>query len=348
MIGKYDFKLDEDRVYLIETLKIEGYWSTKNYTLTLQNKNIPLLNHIEELLKKKGLVIPSKRILLKIKLEEEMQKEDIIIINKNKILNFHIEKSPFDNKKLKAVTSLPYKKEIKLQIIYKNNKIPIVIKDLDSEIICKSELKCFVYKDLRFPKIELLKFLDSYCGDKKHFHVEQFLLNANEKLVASAFSALVDCEGTISHYGFKRNIQIRMRNKLYLEQWHKLLKKFEVTGRLEKDKEGRGILIEGWQDFNKLIKMGFKLYHSGKKEKFEKIMNSYKTTQISRNSYKEFYIKKLLELDRSVTNQELAKILGKSKNNINYYLLKLEKDGLVTCNREAWPYLYFISTSSVR
>jgi len=121
MIAKYNLTLDEDMLYLIETLKVEGYWSTKSYTLTLQNKNIPLLNRIEEILKKRGLIVPSKRILLKIKLEDETKKEELKILNEDRELNFHMEISPFDNKKVKAVTSLPYKKEHNLKLIYKND-----------------------------------------------------------------------------------------------------------------------------------------------------------------------------------------------------------------------------------
>lgn len=348
MIAKYNLTLDEDMLYLIETLKVEGYWSTKNYTLTLQNKNIPLLNHIEEILKKRGLVIPSKRILLKIRLEDETHKEDIKILDEDKELNFHLEKSPFDYKKVKAVTSLPYKKEHNLKVICENKTYPINIKWLTDNLSYESELNCFLYGDLRFAKVELLRFLDKYCGNKKHFHVEEFLFNASAEKVASALSALIDCEGTITWYGLKRNIQIRMRNKEYLLQWQELLKKFGINCRFSKDKDGWGIVIEGWQDFDKLQKMGLKLYQSNKAKKFENIRNSFKRNQISRGSYKEFYINKLKELNRKVTIIEFAKIINKSTRNAAHYIRKLKKQNLISEDKDKWPHLYFISTSSVR
>ena len=50
----------------------------------------------------------------------EAKKEEIQLDYNNKKLNFHIEKSPFNIEKVKAVTSLPYQKEYKLFLIYKN------------------------------------------------------------------------------------------------------------------------------------------------------------------------------------------------------------------------------------
>jgi len=92
MIAQTDFDLNEDMIYLIETLKVEGYWSSKTFTLTLQNKDIPLLTHIEEIVKNLKLNF-YKRILLKIRVDDNTKKEDISLNWKNKKVNFHIEKN---------------------------------------------------------------------------------------------------------------------------------------------------------------------------------------------------------------------------------------------------------------
>ncbi len=346
MIAQYNFELNEDMIYLIETLKVESYWSKNNFTLTLQNKNIPLLNNIERIVKELGIKI-SKRILLKIRLPNNTKKEEVQLIYRNKKLNFHIEKSPFDNNKVKAVTSLSHKNH-KLILIYKNKKIPIKIKCLKNKIICENELDCWVYGDLRFPTKKLLDFLEEYCRGNKNLQIEKYLLNANKKLVISAFSALIDCEGSIDWYGLKRVIRIRMRNQGYLKQWSNLLKKHHIGNKLRKNKMDWEVNITGWEDFDRLNRMGFKLHHSKKSDKWKKIMNGFIRNQISRNSYKEFYIKKLKELNKKVTAKEFAEHLNKSKRVINHYLLKMEKQGIIKCNRNNWPYLYFISTSSVR
>lgn len=348
MIAHLGFEMNNEMIYLIETLKVESYWSLKNFTLTLQNKDIRLLNNIEKIVNSLGIKV-GKRVLLKVRLENNTQKEEIKLIWKNRELNFHIEKSPFDKNKVKAVTSLPYKKSYRLVLMYKNKKIPININCLKEKIKYESSLNCWIYKDLRFPTKKLLEFLHKYCGGNKNIRVENLLLNSKDTLlIMSAFSALVDCEGTINWYDLKREIQIRMKEKVYLLQWKKLLEKFNIGCRLEKNKDLWGIVISGWEDFDRLEKMGFKLYHSKKAEKWKRMMNGFKRNQISRDSYKDFYVKKLKELNKKVTSKEFANYLNKSKRVVNHYLLKLEKEKLLQCDRKNWPYLYFISTSSVR
>lgn len=205
------------------------------FTLTLQNKDIPFLNNIERIIKNLKFKI-NKRLLLKIRLENNTKKGNVKLICDNEKLNFHIEKSPFNNNRVKAVTSLPYKKYYVIKLIQDKKEIPIIIKVNKNEINIKSDLDCWIYGDLRFPKKEILDFLDTYCGNKKDFHLEEFLLNSNEKLVMSAFSALIDCEGSINWYGLKRVIRIRMKNKNYLQQWHELLKKYSIYSKFKKIK----------------------------------------------------------------------------------------------------------------
>lgn len=228
---------------------------------------------------------------------------------------------------------------------YKNKKIPIKIKCLRDKIICQNKLACWVYKDLRFPTKKLLTFLEKYCGTSKNLQVEGFLFNAKKDFVMSAFSALIDCEGSLDHYGLHRKIRIRMREYNYLKQWSKLLKKHNIGCKLRKNNNKEyEIAIYGWEDFNRLNKGGFRLYHSKKTKKWNEIMKSFKRNQISRDSYKKFYVDKLKEVNKKITSKEFADYLNKSKRVINHYLLKLEKEKLISCDRTHWPYLYFIFT----
>src|SRR3989338_4399891 len=77
---KYGFKLSPDFIYLIEAIKVEGYWSYKNFTLTIQNKNLPFLGRVESIVKHSGIK-PSKRILVKIKPNGDFVKEDVTLFN---------------------------------------------------------------------------------------------------------------------------------------------------------------------------------------------------------------------------------------------------------------------------
>jgi hypothetical protein len=343
MIANYDFELNKEMMYLIETLKVESYWSKKNFTITLQNKDAPFLNHIEKIVNSLGIRV-SKRILLKIRLEDNTQKEAIGLYNKNKKLNFHIEKSPFNPEKVKAVTSLPYKRKYEISLKTKNKNYPTVLTSSPNKIDIKCELDSWAYGDLRFPTRKLLEFLDFYLGGNKNIRIEKALSNSPSDMIMSAFSALVDCEGTISWYGLKRNIQIRMNSKDYLLQWKSLLEKFNIGCRFEKnDKNLWGLVICGWEDFDRLERLGFKLIHSKKAKKWEEMMKGYKRNQISRGTYREFYIKKIKEANEKVTIKELSEITGKNKRTVNYFLLKLEKENLVTRDKSKWPYLYSIS-----
>ncbi|MFA5992976.1 MAG: LAGLIDADG family homing endonuclease [Candidatus Pacearchaeota archaeon] len=347
MIAHNEININADTAYLIESLKVEGYWSTELFTLTIQNKNIPFLNHIEEILNKINIV-PAKRILLKIRLNDNSKKDEIEIKSNENNLNFHVEKSPFNPDKVKAVISIPYKKFQTLIFKYKNEEYSIKISYKKDKIECNANLECWVYGDLRFPIKRLLDFLDKNAN-KKSLEIGKYLIEKNEELIASAFSALIDCEGSINYYGLKRTIRVRMRNKQYLWQWSKLLNKIGIgcTFRKNSDKEYE-INISGWEDFSKLSKIGIKFYNSKKENEWRKMMMSFKRNQISRNSYKEFYINKLKEINREVTSQEFAEYLKKGKRVASHYLLKLEKKGLISCNKKIWPYRYFISTSSVR
>ena len=347
MIANSEIKINKDTTYLIEALKVEGYWSSENFTITIQNKNLPLLNHIENIAKNLGIKV-GKRTLLKIRLNEGAQKEDIKILSGKKELNFHIEKSPFDENKLKAVTSLSYKKNQKINLSYRNNRHSIKITYLKEGILCKSDLECWAYGDLRFPNKKLLSFLDKYANKKK-LEIGDYLSLKNPELIASAFSALIDCEGSINHYQLYRKLRVRMRAKDYLEQWANLLKQNGIGCKFRKnnDKEYE-INISGWEDFDKLSKIGVRFYNSKKEKSWKEIMNSFKRNQISRNSYKKFYVEELNKMNKKVTSKEFANYLKKSKRVVNHYLSKLKKDGLVQYDKTHWPHLYFISTSSVR
>lgn len=160
----------------------------------------------------------------------------------------------------------------------------------------------------------------------------------------SAFSSLVDCEGSVNWYGLKRIIRVRMKEKEYLLQWSKLLKKHGIYNYLRENKNEWELNLAGWEDFDRLEKKGFLLHHSKKAKKWKEIMNGFKRNQISRGSYKKFYIRKLKNMGKGVTSKEFAMKLNKSERVVSHYLLKLKREGLIKCDKSVWPYLYFIST----
>ena len=227
-----EIKLNEKTSYLLETLKVEGHYNFSNNSLSLQNKNLPFLNRIEEIISELGMNI-SRRILIKIKLPDKTKKEDVKIYESNKEIKFHLEKSPFNENKVKAVTSQPYLHKYKIKVIIKNIVNKIEIEVLKDDIVCKGDLKCWTYKDIRFPNKKIFSFIKEYNRNKNEF--SKYLLREDLKIIMSALSALIDAEGSINWYGLKRLIRIRMRNKEYLQEWSLLLKRIGIGCKFRKN-----------------------------------------------------------------------------------------------------------------
>ncbi len=339
---KYDLKLTPDLVYLIEALKVEGSWCLGNSSFCIQNKNLPFLEKIQCIVRKLGMNV-SKRILIKIKPTQDFIKEDITLLNNNMPLRFHLEKSPFDGSK-KVVTSLSYKQNYKLILKVRDKTYGFVTKVLKEEIRVRSRLEGWAYGEVRFASIEMLKFLLSYVGNKKKFRVEPFLFNADKEYVASAFSALIDSEGSIDHSGLHRGIRVRMRTEHYLYDWKTLLNKFDIYARYtitqKRNYKEYELCINGWEDFDRLKKLGLILYQSKKSKKLGDIFTSYKINQVSRNTAYNFYAKKLGEFNNPVTAKYLAQKLKKSKRNVSHYLMKLMRKDLIKVYKSPMIYLY--------
>lgn len=335
---KYGFKLNPEFIYLIEAIKVEAYWSPKNYTLSIQNKNLPFLKRIEKIVKNLG-INPSKRILLKIKPDKDFNREDITLISNSK-LSFHIEKSPFDGSK-KIVTSLPYKRKYVVKLKINSKTYSLALQEGKEEFEIKSKFKAWAYLDLRFPKIRLLNFLTEFIGNNKEVKVQPFLFNADKGHIASAFSALIDAEGSLTQYRHYRRIRIRMRNYNYLKQWKQLLEKFDIQSQLRwNDEKEAQLKIEGCEDFDKLQELGVRFYHSKKTKEFENILKSYIRRQVSRNMAHSFYIKNLKKIGKPITAREFSEKLGKSKRVTNHYLTGLMRKNLIKVDKSKVAYLY--------
>ena len=340
-----NLELNPDLIYLIEALKVEGYWSMKHREGSIQNKNLPFLKEIERILKDIGLNI-KKRILIKIRMPEKLNKKEIRVCNKNKELKFHIEKSPFSKSK-KVVFILPYEKEYNLTL----NSMPICLYEGEEEFKIKSDLESWAYLELRFWNANFIRFLENYVKDKKKLKIEDYLFKSSGKFVSKAFSALIDSEGNLVHRKLFRRISIRMRSEKYLEDWKRLLKNYNVDSRFRKSiKENYieySLDVEGLEDFEKLINMGLKLNHSKKSIKWKEMINSYKRKQISRNTAYKFYIEKLKEINKPVKAIELSEYLGKSKRVISHYLTRLMRKNMINVNKSNVAYLYSYKESSI-
>lgn len=331
-------ELNEELAYLIEALKVEGWWSTKGLQASIQNKNLPLLAKVEQILKNYKVSF-SKRVLIKIKLlDSAISKDDIKILSDYELVSFHLERSPFDGSK-KIVFFLHFQPKYEVFMILKKRKYKITINFGDEEINVRTIYPAFGYLEIRFYGAQFIRFIDSNSFGKGSHKIR---VNRNisdyPKFLASAFSAVIDCEGSLDFYHHYRRIRVRMFNQEYLHDWKRLLYKFGISANVNSE----GLVITGLEDFKKLVDLGITLFHSKKRVKFDLILNSYKREQIARGSAIDFYSKKLKDCKSPVTALDFSRITGKSKSVINHHLLRMSKLGLLNINKGNVKWVYSV------
>lgn len=334
-------RVDPDFFYLLEALRVEGYWSTKYREAAIDNKNIPLLKNIQRILNKNKINY-TKRFIIKIRLpNKRIKKKDIKIFFKNMEIGSHIEKSPFDKKK-KIVFQLPYRKKQNVLLKFKNQKIPITITEGRETLEINCKFESFGYLEVRFHNAEFIRVIEELSNGRGslNIRVNSFLTKFPPQYIMAAFSAVIDCEGTIDFYRHFRKIRIRMFNQNYLKDWQNILANLGIISRCNLEE---GLAIEGFEDFNKLKNLGLKLCHSKKKLKFYKILNSYKRKQVSRNRALDFYLNELKKIGKPLSANEFAKLTGKSKRVINHHLLRLQKKGLLKIDKAKVTWLYSVN-----
>lgn len=320
---KNDFRF----AYLLEALKVEGYWSVKNGELSIQNRDLNLLKYIESILIENGLRV-QKRFLVKMKPKNQnFTRESVFVIYGGRKIPVRIEYSPFDSSK-KLVFNLPFGPE-------KVCKVCINQHFFDLKVSCENILgsfcpeKSFVYLELRSHASNFIRYLERVSGGRgaDKIRLTSILDNASAQTIGMAFSALLDCEGTIDHYGPTRRLRIRMINEGYLNGWSRLLSKHGIGSSVTKDCDLFCLTISGLEDFENLNKIGLKLRHSTKSVKWDKIISSYIRRQVSWGKGSKFYMNKIKEIGTPVTAKNLAETSGKSKRVVNHYLTKLVRGG---------------------
>lgn len=342
MTWKYlGYNLTPELIYLIECMKVEGYWSPNHRDASIQNKNIPFLECIKQILQKHG-VEPKERVYIKIKSPlSNPSKNNIFLYYKSKPVKFHLEKSPF-SKFQKIATIGHYPRNCKLKLIFYKKEIPVFISQNKEEMTVNSKLEGHAYLELRFHNKKFIKFLDKYSAGRRssETRIEPLLFKAPRELVAAALTALIDSEGCIDYYKHTRRIRIRVSNILYLKDWRSLLAKFGIYSYIHKAGHLNSLTISGWDNFIKLQKLGLNLFHSKKKRKLEHILSTYERNQLSRNTALKFYVNEIQKIGKPVSATELSKTLGKSKRVINHYLTILDKKSLIKVDKSKVRYLY--------
>ena len=326
---------------LIEALKVEGYWRNDGFG-SICNSNKPLIDYIQRLLETLGIHI-TRSLTLKVKVDLNTEENEVEVFKNCKPVEFYIQKSPFNKTRFIVFRAHECTEKYFLKVGKHSCDLSIKVQDTRIEIDC--ELPAFVYVNLQFRSLtffSLLKdALEENGGNKSHtIRLNTFLEKSPPNVIMAALGMLVDCEGSINYYKLFRRIKIRMVNRQYLMDWLNLLNRLGIHTILYEDGTLYALCIEGAEDFRKLVSHGFKLHHSVKKTKFQKLLCSYKRFQISRNSALVFYPQELRKIGRPVSARELALTIGKSKRVVSHYLKILEDKNLVKADKTRFPYLY--------
>jgi len=326
---------------LVEALKVEGYWRNDGYG-SICNANKPLIDHVQRLLENLGIQV-TRSLALKVKVDPNTEEDEVEVFRDGKSVKFYIQKSPFNKTKFIVFRAHEPAEKYFLKVRKCSCDLSVKVQDVCIETDC--ELPTFVYINLQFRSLTFSSLLKDALGEnggnKSHtIRLNVFLEKSPPNVIMTAFSMLVDCEGSINYYKLFRRIKIRMTNRQYLMDWLKLLNRLGIHATIYKDGVLHALNIEGAEDFRKLVGHGFKLHHSVKRTKFQNMLCNYKRFQISRNSALAFYPQELRKIGRPTSAQELALIIGKSKRVVNHYLKILDDKNLVTVDKTRFPYLY--------
>lgn len=166
----------------------------------------------------------------------------------------------------------------------------------------------------------------------------------NKKLAIEYIKGIMAAEGS-PKYDVKsgsRKVHLKMKNESEIKYIGKLLNQIiGIRSSILKVRTEEGmwlITISGFYELNKLNDLDIFEIESEKKEKFRRIVKSYKRAQVKKGDVTRFYIEKLnfynKKYDKRFTAPELAKIIGRDRTRTINVLRQLEKKGLIKSKRK--------------
>jgi len=343
--AKNSFLLKRSEYYLelamlVEALKVEGWWDKKG-RISITSKTPELIKLFESLLEEQGIKT-SKLLNIRIKIPKEWnEKNKIESYENNKTKKFHFGRNGFSNE-LDRISFWSNFESSKYSLKYGDQKININTTITQNEFKI-SNSNSFVYCTLRASNKCFTTFLREILEEKTNsltIEINEYLKTTPKEIIAPVFGVVVDCEGSINQYKLNRRIRVRMQNEKYLLEWKKLLKKVGISASINKGKQITQLTITSYQKFKKLKELSFNLNHQNKKNKFKKILLTYKKKQVIRNTAKKYYLNKLKKLNKKSTAKDFADRLNKKKRVISHYLKQLEKENLINVDKSQTTYLY--------
>ena len=255
--------------------------------------------------------------------------------------------SPFNKDKVKAVFYIKDCDNESFTLIEKNRSQNFKISKEKEEFLTSDTKICFAYGEIRFHNISFIRFLDKKFN-KNNPRLDFDLLKKDSSKLAT-LAAVIDAEGYIYYKSLIRRVQIRMKDKGFIEDVKKLCHKlgvdsvtFSNTDIIKGDRKGWQIVISSGFAFQLLVQKGLLLFQSKKWKKLKNICKSYKKLGFPRNHALNYYLSFLKKQKQPMKLTEIAKALNRNKNVVSYQINRLRKIGKVNRRLVGQTHYYFI------
>ncbi len=340
---KFPIKLDKNYFIISEAIRTEGCLikgKNKNMVqgLAIPNKDIFLLNMIENLLTKLNINKKSVNRILNVVLyfDNDPEIEEIIDLNSNRKMHFH-----YNNQRLFILDSVPdYNLKNKYKVNLKNNQSYIihVYVDKNNLVTVKSNTNSTGYITLQVYNSVFAKFLhyifniDYGIGNKKTYNIDfPFRINnIPENILKSIVNTVICCEGHIRHkHRRDRAIIIKIASKEYLKKIQNILLRLGINSTIWKKTTGGLFVLRIGRRKNLVnIDKNMKLYVKYKKIKLKGIVNSYLKNRFTHYEACGNYLD-MIHKYGPIDLKKLSNLTKKNYGTLMGALRRLEKQGFL-------------------
>ncbi|MBS3151308.1 hypothetical protein J4443_02945 [Candidatus Woesearchaeota archaeon] len=352
-LNKFPLILDENWIYVSETIRVEGHLTNKK--LVLENSNTELLHKFKTSLKKIGIKEETIKegLDVKVQIPLNVETKDISLKNltfKKTIKRFHYR--ILDLKKGKKKELIFYDKDFRYDrrntylITYKDKKIKFEINiPKKDKITHKSSLEDNTYQKvnvsvrLEIHNRTLVEILSQYFeipkGIKSYdIDIPKSVKHSSKELLKKIIESGIDSESTIT----KDRVILGSKSKEYLKSFSEILNKFNITSSINSN--GEVLLIIGRRNIDKLDKKFS--FIKEKHDKIHKITENKVQEKSPRGLSLSLYLKSLSELKVGDWNT-ITKIVGRTGNSSRMFLKQLLQKRFIEIVKNTRPKGYKIT-----
>jgi len=355
------FEIKRDMACVSEAIRTEGNIACNFQGITITNKNLFLLNKVENSIRHLfSNTINFSRILhIYVWLQPKEEVKEIENEAGKIIKHFNFRKFKQNDRILTfvdSVNSLCFNKKYKIKLDNRTLLIDIKSENYDIKIDSNTNAKTTSYIQYTIYNSKFSRFLhDEFkiqLGKKSYdIFMPKMIKNAGNDIKKEIIGIVVSCEGNIGNFNkATRLISVKMCSRKYLSDLSDMLNEFGISNRIYKAENRLWTLKisrkKNLEQFYKTIK----LFHSEKIREMKKLIKAYSKNRFAHWEADKAYLRAVKDFG-STTSENLAKHLSKDSNHIRFRLKKLMENGYLTriggkCYgyyRKRDPYVYSIT-----